>query len=131
MEAPSSLHQTGASPLSLSQLALALLAPALILLLSIYLKLEFATKIGISVARSGIQLLFAGCILLSYIFAIKSPILVVGYLFAMALIASFEVISRRTLFYDYQYIDSLVAIMLGGGVVGAYSTIVVFNPHPC
>ena len=126
-----SLHQTGASPLSLSQLALALLAPALILLLSIYLKLEFATKIGISVTRSGIQLLFAGCILLSYIFAIKSSILVVGYLFAMALIASFEVISRRTLFYDYQYIDSLVAIILGGGVVGAYSTIVVFNPHPC
>ena len=130
MEAPS-LHQTGASPLSLAQLALALVAPALILLLSIYLKLELATKIAISVARSGVQLLFAGCILLSYIFAIKSPIFVVGYLLVMALIASFEIISRRTLFYEYQYIDSLAAILLGGGAVGAYSTIVVFNPHPC
>jgi putative ABC transport system permease protein len=121
---------TGAAPLSFLQLSLALLAPISIYVISIYLKLDFGHKILISVFRTIVQLLLAGYVLLSFIFSIQSPYIVITYLFVMAMIASLEVMTRQTRTYKGQYFDSLCAILMGGAVMGAYGTVVVFNPKP-
>lgn len=112
------------------RLFLALLCPISIVFLSWHLKLEISRKIIISVIRTIVQLLLAGYVLLSFIFSMNSPVLVIAYLTIMMLIAAVEATSRQARTYPGHFMDSLVAVMLGGGVVGAFGAIVIFNPDP-
>lgn len=112
------------------RLFLALLCPISIVFLSWHLNLEISRKILISVSRTIIQLLLAGYILLSFIFSMNSPILVIMYLSMMMLIAAVEATSRQIRTYPGHFLDSLCAVVLGGGLVGAFGAVVVFNPDP-
>lgn len=130
--ADSSANQSdkpGAQELSLLQLFLALCAPIAMILLSIHLKLDIGYKIVISITRTIVQLLFAGCILLGIIFSIKSPILVVSYLFLMSMIAAQEVTTRQTRTYKGHYLDALISVLMGS-LVSFYGACVVFKPTP-
>ena len=120
----------GASPLSIFQILLALLAPFAILLLSIHLKLGIASTIFVTVVRTIVQLLLLACVFLSIIFNFKSPFLVVAYLLFISFIAAYEVMNRQNRTYAGHYVDSLCAVLMGGGLVGVYGTIVVYNPTP-
>ena len=121
---------SGASPLSIFQIILALLAPFAVLLLSIHLKLGIASTIFVTVLRTIVQLLLLACVFLSIIFGFKSPFLVVAYLIFISFIAAYEVMNRQTRTYSGHYFDSLCAVLMGGGLVGVYGTIVVYNPSP-
>ena len=101
-----------------------------IVILSWHFKLEIARKIIISVSRTIIQLLLAGYVLLSFIFSMNSPIYVLMYLGLMMLIAALEATSRQMRTYPGHFLDSLCAVLLGGGLVGAFGAIVVFDPSP-
>ena len=118
-----------AAELSLMQLFLALCAPMAMIVLSVYLKLDIASKIIISITRTIVQLLFAGFVLLGFIFSITSPFLVVAYLFVMSMIAAQEVTTRQSRTYKGQYFDSLLAVLMGG-LVSCYGALVVFKPNP-
>lgn len=125
----SGTDKPGATELTLIQLFLALCAPIAMIVLSIYLKLDIGYKIFISIMRTIIQLLFAGCILLGFIFSIESQFLVVAYLFIMSMIAAQEVTTRQSRTYSGQYLDSLLSVLMGG-LVSMYGAIVVFKPIP-
>ena len=112
------------------RLFLALLCPLSIVLLSYHLNLAIARKILISVTRTIVQLLLAGYVLLSFIFSMNSPVYVLVYLGMMMLIAALEATSRQVRTYKGHFFDSLCAVVLGGGCVGAFGAIVVFNPTP-
>ena len=120
----------GANPLSILQLLLAFAAPMAIMLFSIHLRLNMALTIFITVIRTIVQLLLLACVTLSIIFSIQSPILVVAYLLFITFIAAYEVMNRQTRTYVGHYLDSFCAVLMGGGVVGSYGTIVVYNPSP-
>lgn len=120
----------GASPLSIFQILLALLAPFAVLLISLHLKLGIATTIFVTVLRTIVQLLLLACVFLSIIFNFKSPFLVVSYLLFISFIAAYEVMNRQTRTYTGHYVDSLCAVLIGGGLVGIYGTIIVYNPTP-
>jgi ABC-type iron transport system FetAB permease component len=60
----------------------------------------------------------------------NSPALVIAYLVIMMLIAAVEATSRQIRTYPGHFLDSLAAVILGGGVVGAFGAIVIFNPNP-
>ena len=95
-----------------------------------YLRLNMALTIFITVIRTIVQLLLLACVTLSIIFSIQSPILVVAYLLFITFIAAYEVMNRQTRTYVGHYLDSFCAVLMGGGVVGSYGTIVVYNPSP-
>ena len=84
----------------------------------------------VSVSRTIIQLLLAGYVLLSFIFSMNSPVYVLMYLTIMMLIAAVEATSRQVRTYPGHFYDSLWAVVLGGGVIGAFGAIVIFNPDP-
>ena len=48
----------------------------------------------------------------------------------MLLIAALEATARQVRTYNGHYFDSLMAVLSGGALVGAYGSIVVFNPDP-
>ena len=48
----------------------------------------------------------------------------------MMLIAAVEATSRQARTYPGHFLDSLAAVILGGGVVGAFGAVVIFNPDP-
>jgi len=121
--------KSGAAELSLIQLFLALCAPVAMIALSVYLKLDIGYKIIISITRTIVQLLFAGFVLLGFIFSIKSPFLVVVYLILMSMIAAHEVTTRQSRTYKGQYFDSFLAVLMGG-LVSCYGALVVFRPNP-
>lgn len=52
------------------------------------------------------------------------------YLGLMMLIAALEATSRQVRTYPGHFLDSLCAVLLGGGVIGAFGAVVVFNPMP-
>ena len=116
--------------LSLFNLFLALLCPLSIVWLSYYLKLNIETKILVSVARTIIQLLLAGYVLLGFIFSMRNPIYVIAYLLLMVGIASIEVTSRQARTYVGHFMDSCISVFVGGAIVGAYGSIIVFHPSP-
>lgn len=116
--------------LSIWRLGLALLCPISIVFLSWHLHLDIARKIVVSVSRTIIQLLLAGYVLLSFIFSMNSPVYVLMYLTIMMLIAAVEATSRQVRTYPGHFYDSLWAVVLGGGVIGAFGAIVIFNPDP-
>lgn len=68
--------------------------------------------------------------LLSFIFSMNSPVLVIIYLVIMMLVAAVEATSRQARTYPGHFLDSLAAVILGGGVVGAFGAVVIFNPDP-
>lgn len=111
-------------------LALALLCPLTVLAFSYKLGLNIERKIVISVTRTIVQLLLAGYVLLSFVFSLHSPFAVAAYLLMMSLIASLEVTSRQVRSYHGHFMDSLKAVLLGGGVIGAFGGVVVFHPSP-
>ena len=84
----------------------------------------------VSVSRTIVQLLLAGYVLLSFIFSMNSPVYVLMYLTIMMLIAAVEATSRQIRTYPGHFYDSLWAVFLGGGVIGAFGAIVIFNPDP-
>ena len=112
------------------RLTLALLCPLFVVLFSAYYSLNLERQLVVSVIRTIVQLLLAGYILLGFIFSIKSPIAVIAYLVCMGLIASLEVTSRQVRTYNGHFTDSMLAVLAGGGVIGAYGSIVIFNPDP-
>lgn len=116
--------------LSALSLFLALLCPLSVVGLSYYLKLNIIRKILVSVSRTIIQLLLAGYVLLGFIFSMRSPVYVIGYLLLMVAIASIEVTSRQVRTYVGHYRDSFISVVMGGAFVGAYGSIIVFNPTP-
>lgn len=116
--------------ISIWRLFLALLCPISIVFLSWHLNLDISRKIVISVLRTIVQLLLAGYVLLSFIFSMNSPVYVLLYLLLMMLIAAVEATSRQIRTYQGHFLDSLIAVFLGGGVIGAFGAIVVFSPDP-
>lgn len=121
---------TGAAQLSYLQLLLALFSPIFVLLITIYLKLDLADKFVVSVIRSMAQLALTGAVLLEFIFSLQNLYFVLGYLMLMTLLAAIEVIARQGRTYKGHYIDSVLSILIGGGIVGTYGTLVVFIPEP-
>ena len=129
-------------------MALALLGPILVIFLSIHLKLKIESKLLVSLVRSIVQLLLAGTLyalrvdlklkycfwvgylLLRTIFSMHNPFLVALYLSIMILIAALEATSRQVRTYNGHYFDSLIAVLAGGALVGAYGSVVVFHPEP-
>jgi putative ABC transport system permease protein len=116
--------------ISVWRLFLALLCPISIVFLSWHLNLQISRKIVLSVSRTIIQLLLAGYVLLSFIFSMNSPVIILIYICMMMLIAALEATSRQIRTYPGHFYDSLCAVFLGGGCVGAFGAVVVFNPSP-
>jgi ABC-type iron transport system FetAB permease component len=100
--------------LSLSQLFLALLCPIIVIIFSYFLRLELISKIVVSVSRTIIQLYIAGYLLLGFIFATKSAVVVSSYLCLMLLIAALEVVSRVAKTYRGHFFDGLLCVSFGG-----------------
>lgn len=117
-------------PISFRRLGLSLLCPILVTIISRKLRLNIERKILIACLRTILQLLLTGYVLLGFIFTINNPFLVFTYLLCMGLIASLEVVSRQVFTYDMHFRDSLLAVVMGGGLIGAYGSIVVFHPSP-
>jgi hypothetical protein len=120
----------GSRQLSLVAMACALLCPILVIFVSYHLKLQIGRQIIISVARTIVQLLLAGFLLLGFIFSLHSPFAVFAYLLLMGLIAALEVTSRQTRTYKGHYLDSLLTVLAGGAGVGIFGTVCVFRPTP-
>jgi len=121
---------SGVPPLPALSLFLSICCPLAVVALSKHLKLELETKLLIGTARCVVQLLFAGGVLLGWVFRIRHPILVLAYLCLMCAIASLEVTSRQVRTYNGHFRDSLCCIFLSGGLIGIFGSIVVFNPSP-
>eukprot|EP01038_Epipyxis_sp_PR26KG_P010274 gene10274-13815_t len=116
--------------ISLPRMGFALAFPCLVILISIRLKLNFEYKLCISVLRTIVQLLLAGYVLLSFIFSLNSPVYVGLYLLFMSLIAAVETNARLIRTYSGHYIDALLSIILGGGLIGSVGALVIFDPNP-
>jgi len=116
--------------ITITSLFLALLCPISVVILSLYLKLNIATKIIVAVVRTIVQLLLAGYLLLGFIFDLSNPIAVVLYLVMMAFIAAIEVTSRTSRVYANQFRDAFISVCASGGLIGAFGSIIVFNPSP-
>lgn len=71
-----------------------------------------------------------GFILLRALFSLNNLIWVLLYLVVMVFIAALEATSRQVRTYSGHYQDSLIAVAVGGAIVGAYGCVVVFNPSP-
>ena len=80
--------------------------------------------------RTIVQLLLAGYLLLGFIFDLSNPIAVVSYLVMMAFIATIEVTSRTSRVYANQFRDAFISVCASGGLIGAFGSIIVFNPSP-
>ena len=117
-------------PLSFLQLLLALVCPVAVIFLSRKVNLGIEKMIVMAILRSTGQLMFAGYILLAFIFEINSPFVVVLYLSAMIFIAAIEVTARQVRTYSGHLRDAILAVFVGGGLIGAYGSIVVFRPSP-
>jgi len=94
------------------------------------LKLGLESKLLTAVARSAVQLFFAGYVLLGFVFSMRRPIYVLGYLFFMILIAALEVTSRQLRTYSEHFRDSVISVFASGGLIGIVGTIAVFSPSP-
>ena len=123
-------NSTPTEALPIVSLLLALLCPISVIFLSLYLKLDIAQKITISVTRTIVQLLFAGYLLLGFIFDLRNPFVVLLYLLVMAIIAANEVISRQTRIYEKQFQDAFTGVICGGLFIGLFGSVVVFHPNP-
>ena len=130
LSSSSSSSSSAAAELPIQSLLLALLCPLSVMILSLYLKLNIAQKILISVTRTIVQLLFAGYLLLGFIFELRNPYIVLLYLLLMAIIASNEVITRQSKVYESQFQDAFSGVLCGGLFIGVIGTIIVFNPNP-
>jgi len=126
----SSTSSSSSSTITITSLFLALLCPIFVVILSLYLKLNIATKIIVAVVRTIVQLLLAGYLLLGFIFDLSNPIAVVSYLVMMAFIATIEVTSRTSRVYANQFRDAFISVCASGGLIGAFGSIIVFNPSP-
>ncbi|CAM9723994.1 unnamed protein product, partial [Ectocarpus fasciculatus] len=121
---------TPGGALSLTELCLALVGPLCVLGISYRLNLRISQRIVITLLRTVVQLLLAGYVLLGFIFSMHSPVYVLGYLFLMVVISSFEVISRQVRTYKGYLRDSFLAVLVGGGGVGLYGSVLVFHTSP-
>ena len=120
----------GSAPLSLPRLFFSLCVPLVVVVFSYKLKLQLEQKLLIATIRSIVQLFLAGYVLLGFIFASKSLVMVLLYLSMMISIAAVELTSRQVRTYDGHFRDSLTCICMSGGVIGIIGSIVVFNPVP-
>jgi len=119
----------GAAPLPWYRLVLSLLCPLLVIGISYCLDLGIQKIMFISLARSAVQLMLAGYVILSFIFSIKSVAVSLLYLLLTMIIAATEVTARQTRTYVGHFRDSVISVMIGGGIVGLYGSIVVFSPR--
>jgi putative ABC transport system permease protein len=126
----SSSTSTSSTPLGFLSLFLALLCPILVVVLSLHLQLNIAHKIIVSVIRTVVQLLLAGYLLLGFIFDIKNQFVVLCYLLMMIFIATIEVTSRTTRYYENQFRDAFISVFVGGGFVGLFGSVMVFHANP-
>ena len=132
-EIPSILDPTttGASAeISVWRMFLALIPPLIVIVISYHLKLKITRMIVVSISRTIFQLLLAGYVLLSFIFDMHSPVVVMAYLLVMMLIAAMEATGRQIRTYPGHFWHSLLAIMASGGVIGMYGAVVVYHPSP-
>lgn len=124
-------ESTGASAeISIWRLLLALIPPLAVSVISYQLNLQIARKILISIIRTIVQLLLAGYVLLSFIFDMRSPFIVMGYLVLMIFIAALEATARQVRTYPGHFWHSTVAILASGGVMGLYGSVIVYHPSP-
>ena len=122
---------TGASAeISVWRMFLALIPPLIVIVISYHLKLQITKMIIISISRTILQLLLAGYVLLSFIFDMHSPVVVMAYLLVMMLIAAMEATGRQIRTYPGHFWHSLLAIMASGGLIGIYGAVVVYHPSP-
>ena len=121
---------TGARALTLIEILLAAAGPATVVCISYYLTLGLEFQLFKGMVRSATQLFMAGFVLLSFIFSQDSLIFTFGYLSMMALIACVEVTARQTRTYDKHFQDAFLTIILSGGLVGLYGSLIVFRPEP-
>ena len=116
--------------ISPARLGIALLCPLFVVLFSWLLQLKIEKKIIVAVLRTMGQLFFAGYILLGFIFSMKNPFLVFGYLLFMSMIAALEATSRQVRTYSGHFLDSLISIIVGGLFFGIVCSVLVFSPDP-
>ena len=121
---------TPGGALSLTELCLALVGPLCVLWISYKLNLRISKRIVITLLRTIVQLLLAGYVLLAFIFSMHSAVYVLGYLFLMVVISSFEVISRQVRTYKGYLRDSFISVLIGGGGIGLYGSVLVFHTSP-
>ena len=122
---------TGASAeISVWRMFLALIPPLIVIVISYHLKLQITRMIIISISRTIFQLLLAGYVLLSFIFDMHSPFVVMAYLLVMTVIAAMEATGRQLRTYPGHFWHSLLAIMASGGLIGMYGAVVVYHPTP-
>lgn len=113
-----------------TRLILAFFCPLLVSFFSYKLKLNIERKILIAISRTIIQLLLAGYVLLSFIFSMSSPFGVFLYLIGQISLASLEASSRTDFTYIGHFKDSVIAVCLGGGMMGLFGAIAIYDPSP-
>lgn len=126
----SSHHESSAKPIAPFRLALTLLGPLILILISRHLELGLERKVFLGIFRSSVQLLFLGFVLLGFIFSLHNPFVVFTYLTMMLLIAALEATGRQVRTYKGHYLDCLISSVVGGGFVGIYGSAVIFHPNP-
>ena len=112
--------------ISVFRLGFALLLPLSVAVFAYYMKLNIVDKILVSLCRTIVQLLLAGYVLLSFIFSMKSALLVIAYLFLMTVIAAVEATYRQVRTYPGHFYDLLLCIilLLGGNHTLWYQPVV-------
>ena len=121
---------TGARALTFIEILLSGAGPAAVVAISYHFSLGLELQLFKGIVRSASQLFLAGFVLLSFIFSQNSLLFTFGYLSLMALVACIEVTARQTKTYGKHFQDSFVTIILSGGLVGLYGSLIVFRPEP-
>lgn len=99
------------------------------LALSVWLRLGLGKSLAIASARMVTQLLLVGFIL-EYIFALRSPLAVVGIGIVMASFAGFAAVNRTRRRFAGIYFNSLISVLASAFVVTGAALLGIINVSP-